>query len=86
MVMAFLLLVTVGGEAFNTQGMYFRDINRCNYFAQEIEEVLPEAVKDRGSGYKGVQYDKIIPLLIEGIKELKEKVKHIEENCDCLKK
>ena len=54
--------------------------------AQEIEEVLPEAVKDRGSGYKGVQYDKIIPLLIEGIKELKEKVKHIEENCDCLKK
>ena len=31
--------------------------------AQEIEEVLPEAVKDRGSGYKGVQYDKIIPLL-----------------------
>ena len=38
MVMAFLLLVTVGGEAFNTQGMYFRDINRCNYFAQEIEE------------------------------------------------
>ena len=54
--------------------------------AQEREEVLPEAVKDRGSGYKGVQYDKIIPLLIEGIKELKEKVKHIEENCDCLKK
>ena len=54
--------------------------------AQEIEEVIPEAVKDRGNGYKGVQYDKIIPLLIEGIKELKEKVKHIEENCDCLKK
>ena len=38
MVMAFLLLVTVGGEAFNTQGMYFRDINRCNYFAEEIEQ------------------------------------------------
>ena len=54
--------------------------------AQEIEEVIPEAVKDRDGGYKGVQYDKIIPLLIEGIKELKEKVKHIEENCDCLKK
>ncbi len=54
--------------------------------AQEIEEVLPEAVRDRSGGYKGVQYDKIIPLLIEGIKELKEKVKHIEENCDCLKK
>ena len=51
-----------------------------------VHDSLPEAVKDRGSRYKGVQYDKIIPLLIEGIKELKEKVKHIEENCDCLKK
>jgi len=40
--------------------------------AQEIEKVIPEAVKDRGNGYKGVQYDKIIPLLIEGIKELSE--------------
>ena len=85
MVMAFLLLVTVGGEAFNTQGMYFRDINRCNYFAQEIEEVLPEAVKDRGSGYKGVQYDKIIPLLIEGIKELTKKTKKLEKEIRVLR-
>ena len=36
-------------------------------------------VKDRGSGYKGVQYDKIIPLLIESIKELKQKVEDIEK-------
>ena len=39
MVMAFLLLVAVGGQPQDTQGMYFRDINRCNYFAQEIEKV-----------------------------------------------
>ena len=43
--------------------------------AQELEKVLPEAVKDRDSGYKGVQYDKIIPLLIEGIKEQTEHIK-----------
>ena len=77
----------IGGYTFdwnNKQQIYHG--HDVGVLAQEIEEVLPEAVKDRGSGYKGVQYDKIIPLLIEGIKELKEKVKHIEENCDCLKK
>ena len=37
--------------------------------AQEIEAVLPEAVTTRDSGYKAVNYEKIIPLLIEAIKD-----------------
>ena len=53
--------------------------------AQEIEKVIPEAVKNRGSGYKGVQYDKIIPLLIEGIKELTKKTKKLEKEVKRLK-
>ena len=40
--------------------------------AQEIEEVLPEVVTTRDSGYKAVKYEKIVPLLTESIKELKE--------------
>ena len=78
---------SIGGYEFdwnNNQQIYHgHDIG---VIAQEIEKVLPEAVKDRGSGYKGVQYDKIIPLLIESIKELKQKVEDIEKNCDCLNK
>ena len=54
--------------------------------AQEIEAVLPEIVTTRGSGYKAVKYEKIVPLLIEGIKELDKKVEDIEKNCDCLNK
>ena len=53
--------------------------------AQEIEEVIPEAVKDRDGGYKGVQYDKIIPLLIEGIKELTKKTKKLEKEIRVLR-
>jgi hypothetical protein len=37
--------------------------------AQEIEEVMPELVITRESGYKAVNYEKIVPLLIESIKE-----------------
>jgi hypothetical protein len=46
--------------------------------AQEIELILPEAVQTRKSGMKAVQYDKIIPLLIEAIKELQKQIKELK--------
>ncbi len=61
--------------------------------AQEIQEVLPEIVATRANGYLGVKYEKIVPLLIESIKENTKKIKELEEeinqinkNCDCLNK
>jgi hypothetical protein len=42
--------------------------------AQEIEKVIPEAVTTRDDGYKAVKYEKIIPLLIEAIKELRQQI------------
>lgn len=42
--------------------------------AQEVEQVLPEIVTTRANGYKAVQYDKLIPLLIESIKDLKNQI------------
>lgn len=41
--------------------------------ANEVEKVLPHAVVTRDNGYKAVNYEKIIPLLIEAIKELSKK-------------
>ena len=61
--------------------------------AQEIQSVLPEIVATRANGYLGVKYEKIVPLLIESIKENTKKIKELEEeinqinkNCDCLNK
>ena len=47
--------------------------------AQEIEEVLPEVVQTRDTGYKAVKYEKIVPLLIEAIKELKEEIEELKK-------
>ena len=46
--------------------------------AQEIEKVLPELVQTRENGYKAVKYDKIVALLIEGIKEQDLRIKELE--------
>ena len=54
--------------------------------AQEIHKVLPEVVGEKNDGYLGVKYEKIVPLLIESIKELNKKIEDIEKNCDCLNK
>lgn len=54
--------------------------------AQEIEEVLPEAVATRPDGYKAVRYELIIPLLIECIKTQQEKINYIEEKLKELSK
>ena len=42
--------------------------------AQEVERIIPSAVGTRHDGYKGVRYDRIVPLLIEAIRELKAKL------------
>jgi hypothetical protein len=45
--------------------------------AQEVESILPQVVKTRGDGYKAVQYEKLVPLLIEAIKDLNNKLNSI---------
>ena len=37
MLMAFLLVVVIDGDREPTANMYFRNINRCNYFSDRIE-------------------------------------------------
>ena len=48
--------------------------------AQEVEKILPEIVITRDNGYKAVKYEKIIPLLVEAIKELQAEVQELKNS------
>lgn len=50
--------------------------------AQQMQNVLPEVVATRDNGFLAVRYEKIVPLLIEAIKELDKKVKDLTEKLE----
>ena len=49
----------------------FDSSKQMGLIAQEIESIIPEVVHTDNNGYKSVEYSKIVALLIEAIKELK---------------
>jgi len=57
---------------------YFNRKHDIGVIAQEIEAVLPEVVGTREDGIKAVKYERIVPLLIEAIKELKAEIEKLK--------
>jgi len=53
--------------------------------AQELENDIPEVLKEGLSGYKAVRYDKITPLLIECIKNQQEQIEKLGKDIEELK-
>ena len=62
------------------EGVHGNEGRDVGVIAQEIEKVLPEVVTTRDNGYKAVKYEKIIPLLVEAIKELQEEIKELKKD------
>jgi hypothetical protein len=64
---------------------YFNRKHDVGVIAQEIEKVLPEVVGTRENGIKAVKYDRIVALLIQGIKELKAELDEVKNKncCSC---
>jgi hypothetical protein len=54
--------------------------------AQEVEKVLPEIVSEEGTGLKSLDYGKLVPLLIEAIKEQQRTIGQLSEEIREIKK
>lgn len=46
--------------------------------AQEVKDVFPELVIERDNGYLAVKYEKLVAVLIQGIKELKSEIETLK--------
>lgn len=68
----------IGGYEFDWNNKSDFEGHDVGVIAQEIESVLPEVVANRDSGYKAVRYEKIVPLLIEAIKEQQLQIEELK--------
>lgn len=72
----------------------FIDGYTYGFLAQELKEVMPEAVRQNSKGFHAVRYNTIIPVLAQAISEMDEKIERIspessralQEENDLLKK
>ncbi|MFZ4058155.1 MAG: tail fiber domain-containing protein, partial [Ferruginibacter sp.] len=60
---------------------HFTPGRQIGLIAQNIEKIIPEAVSEK-DGYKGVDYARLVPLLIEAIKEQEAKINRMQQQID----
>ncbi len=64
--------------------MGFSDQKQMGLLAQEVEQILPGIVHTGANGYKGIDYVKLVPLLIEAIKETKKENNELEKKLEAI--
>ena len=72
-------VISISGNTYDWNDKSGKTGKDVGVIAQELEEVLPEAVTTRKNGYLAVDYDRVVPLLVEAIKELNAKVDSLEQ-------
>lgn len=55
---------------------------QIGFIAQEIEKIIPEVVGENPDGYKGVQYQNVVGLLVEAIKEQQKQIDELRRKID----
>jgi hypothetical protein len=64
---------------------HFMQGRQMGLLAQNVEKVIPEVVSEV-DGYKGVDYAKLVPLLIEGMKEQQKQIEELKKKVHELSK
>ena len=72
-------VLSISGNTFDWNEKSNKSGHDVGLIAQEINEVLPEAVTTRDNGYLAVDYQRVVPLLVEAIKRLTDKVDDLEQ-------
>ena len=64
---------------------HFAEGPQFGFIAQELENIFPELVKTENDGYKSVNYNGMIPVLLESIKEQQLQIESQQKQIDELK-
>ena len=78
------IISSIRGVRYNKKG---ESDTKIGVIAQEVEQVLPEVIEDApgDNDYKTVKYERMIPLLIESIKEQQTQIEQLKQEIQQLK-
>jgi trimeric autotransporter adhesin len=65
--------------------MGFTSERQLGLSAQEVEKLFPEIVQTNAAGYKAVDYSRLTPVLIEGMKEQQQQIEQLQKENNDLK-
>jgi hypothetical protein len=76
-------VISISGNTFDWNDKSNKEGSDTGLIAQEVESLgLPGLVTTRDNGYLAVDYHKVVPLLVEAIKELSNKVEKLEQRLE----
>jgi hypothetical protein len=58
---------------------HFDNKLQVGLIAQDVEKVLPQAVQTGADGYKAIDYARVVPLLVEGMKEQQKEINELKK-------
>ncbi|MBK8141186.1 MAG: tail fiber domain-containing protein [Chitinophagaceae bacterium] len=79
-------ILSIGGYQYNWKENYRDKSLQTGLLAQQVEQQMPELVKEDKEGIKSVNYSGIIPYTVEAIKELKKENDELKAELKELKK
>ena len=78
-------IIKLNGVSFEWKDGYDDRVeNKTNLgiIAQDVQEVIPEIVKERKDGYLAVQYDQLVPVLIEAVKDQQKQIDELKKKLE----
>jgi len=63
---------------------YIRGRHDIGLIAQEVDEVFPEVTSKRQNGYMSIRYEKLVPALVEAIKEQQRQIEDLKDKVEKL--
>jgi hypothetical protein len=66
------------------EGISERTGHDIGFIAQELELIMPTAVHTRSDGYKTVKYEKVVPVLVQAIKDQQSLIEQLTAKVDAL--
>ena len=82
---ALALVNQLDGKVYHWRPELGRDVRRkVGFIAQEVESVLPDLITENKEGFKSVNYQGVVPVLVNAVKELSQQAKNQSEQIKLL--